>query len=395
MTTAGRRRAWPWVLLFAAIGLAALFYGVGGWYFAGQVHREALEAVPSDPIGREQGTVVAVRIEDGRGSITLMPDTLDPQSPYRNAVVGLAVGESLVVAGPAALASDGGQVREVRDLVGDPPPLGVRYGLARDVWLTPEQAGLDDRDIKLATLDGQEYPAWLIPGRRAERWAILTHGKGEARSEMLRLAQPLHRSGYNVLVLTHQGDVGAPPYEDGMVTYGRVEWTVVEAAVEFAGDRGAERIVLGGAGHGGAVTLGFLARSRLAGRVDGVILDAPVSSFEDVLDEAAEFRTLPVVGLAIPESLEEAAQLIVAFRYGVNFRAVNYTDQVGLIDVPLLTFQGTEDRTVAKPVNDRFMSEGSGRDGEYVIVPGAGHGLAWNVDPEAYEEQVREFLRSL
>lgn len=395
MTRAGRRRTWPWVVLFAVIGLVVLFYAGGGWYFAGVIHKEALRTDPYDPTQLEGGTVVAVQVDQGRGLITLMPDVRDPESPYRDAVVGLVVGESLVVAGPAALAADGNQVREVRDLVGDPPALGARYGLTRDVWVTPEQAGLEFEDRILTTLDGQQFPAWLIPGKGATRWAILTHGKGAARSQMLRVAKPLHRAGYNVLVLTHQGDVGAPAYEEGMVTYGRVEWPVVEAAVALAGDEGADRIVLGGASHGGAVTLGFLARSRLAARVDGVILDAPVASLGDVIDEAGELRTLPVVGLPIPESLEWVAQLIVAYRYGVNFGAVDYTDQSGLVTVPLLTFQGSEDRTVPKPANDRFMTVGSGRDGEYAIVAGAGHVLSWNLDPTAYEEQVREFLREL
>ena len=39
--------------------------------------------------------------------------------------------------------------------------------------------------------------------------------------------------------------------------------------------------------------LGFLARGELVSRIDGVILDAPASSFEDVIDEAAEYRQPP------------------------------------------------------------------------------------------------------
>jgi alpha-beta hydrolase superfamily lysophospholipase len=179
-----------------------------------------------------------------------------------------------------------------------------------------------------------------------------------------------------------------------MVHFGRTEWQELQAAVEYADARGAETIVLGGTSHGGAVTLGFLARGELARRVDGLILDAPASSFEDVIDEAAEFRSLPVVNQPIPESLEDAAKLAVAFRYGVDYSAVDYTDMSGLIDVPLLTFQGVEDRTVPKAVNDRFMRE-AGAGGTYEVVDGADHVLSWNVDPEAYEQAIEDFTKEL
>jgi uncharacterized protein len=394
-----RRRRWPWVLLFVGIVLAALFYVGGGWYFSGLVYEDALRAEPYDPASLQRGTIREVELdEEGAGTITILPAQEDlDETRFDNAVVGLVVGESLVVAGPATRGTDGSQQREVRSVVGgDPPEAGEPYRLTRDVWLTPEQAGMEYQDITVTTPEGDTFPTWLIPGRGDRRWAVLTHGKGAARSEMLRMARPLHEAGYNVLVITYRGDVGAPPYEDGMVTFGRVEWRELEAAVEYARSKGATRVVLGGASHGGAVTLGFLDRGGgLVGEVDGIILDAPASSLADVLDEAAEFRTLPVGDLPIPESLEEVAKLIVAFRYGVDFSEVDYSGIEGLVQDPLLVFQGTEDRTVPQGVNDRFMTRGSGRGGDYVLVEGAEHVLAWNVDPEGYEERIAAFLEEL
>ena len=32
------------------------------------------------------------------------------------------------------------------------------------------------------------------------------------------MARPLHKADYNVLIITYTGDVGAPPYDDGMCT---------------------------------------------------------------------------------------------------------------------------------------------------------------------------------
>ncbi len=383
------------MLLFSAIALVAVFYVGGAWYFSGLVYADALKADPYDPADLERGTVQAYDDTGEQPMVTILPDAEDrDETKFDDAVIGLAIDESLLVVGPATREADGAQTRPVIEAIGTAPQVGDRYGLTRDVWLDPEQAGLDAEDVVITTPDGRAFPAWEVPGKGAKRWAILTHGKGASRSEMLRMARPLNASGYNVLIVTYTGDVGAPAYDDGMVHYGRTEWQELQAAVEYADAKGAERIVLGGASHGGAVTLGFLARGELASRVDAVILDSPVSSFEDVLDENAEFRSLPVINQPIPESLEDAAKLAVAFRYGVDYSAIDYSAMDGLVDVPLLTFQGVEDRTVPKAVNDRFMRT-AGAGGTYEVVDGADHVLSWNVDPEAYEQAITDFTKEL
>ncbi len=395
MARSRKRRRWPWVILFSAIALVGVFYVGGAWYFSGLVYADALKADPYNPSDLQRGTVQAFDGTGEQATVTILPDEADrEETKFDDAVIGLALDESLLVVGPATRDADGAQTRPVIDVIGSAPNVGDRYGLTRDVWLDPEQAGLDAQDVVITTPDGRQFPAWEIPVEGSTKWAILTHGKGAARSEMLRMARPLHKADYNVLVITYTGDVGAPPYDDGMVNFGRTEWQELQAAVEYADARGAETIVLGGASHGGAVTLGLLARGELARRIDGVILDAPASSFEDVIDEAAEFRSLPVVNQPIPESLEDAAKLAAAFRFGVDYSAIDYTDMSGLIEVPLLTFQGVEDRTVPKAVNDRFMRE-AGAGGTYEVVDGADHVLSWNVDPEAYEQAIKEFTEKL
>jgi uncharacterized protein len=359
------------------------------------VYDNGLKAEPYDPASLQVGSVVAFDATGEQPSVTILPDESDrDETKFDDAVVGLAIGESLLVAGPATRGADGAQTRPVIDVIGSAPIVGDRYGLARDVWLDPEQAGLEAQDVVITTPDGRQFPAWEIPVEGSTKWAILAHGTGASRSEMLRMARPLHKAGYNVLIITYTGDVGVPPYDDGVYHFGRTEWQEVQAAVEHAEAAGAETIVLGGASHGGAVMLGFLARGELANRVDGLILDAPASSFEDVIDEAAESVSLPVVNQPIPESLEDAAKLAVAFRYGVDFSALDYSAMPGLVEVPLLTFQGVTDSTVPKAVNDRFMRE-AGAGGTYEVVDGAEHVLAWNVDPKAYEKAIKDFTKEL
>ena len=154
---------------------------------------------------------------------------------------------------------------------------------------------------------------------------------------------------------------------------------------------------MGAVSLGGAMTDGFLAHSALADQVDGVILDAPIEqpARRHRRERRVPRRTIPGLGWSIPEPLEDAGMLMARLRFGLDYDAVDYTDMAGLFDMPLLTFQTSVDQTVPKAVNDRFMTEGSGKGGQYVVVPDGGHVLAWNADPQAYEQAITEFVDQL
>ena len=185
-----KRRRWPWVILFTAIALVGVFYVGGAWYFSGYVYDNGLKAEPYDPAGLQGGTVQAFDGTGEQATVTILPDEADrDETKFDNAVIGLALDESLLVAGPATRGADGAQTRPVLDVIGSAPNVGDRYGLTRDVWLDPEQAGLDSKDVVITTPDGRQFPAWEIPVEGSTKWAILTHGTGASRSEMLRMAR--------------------------------------------------------------------------------------------------------------------------------------------------------------------------------------------------------------
>jgi esterase/lipase len=390
-----RHRRWPWILLVIVALLVGLLFIGGGWYLSNLMYSDGLKANPYNPDGFWKGTVQTV--EGDGATITVLPDAEHrDETRFDSVVMGLVFDDgSVVVVGPASdTATDGTRTRPVVDVVGDMPAEGDVYRFTKEVWLTPEQAGLTAEEITVTTAEG-DFPAWKVTVPGSDKWAVLTHGRSGDRPDMLRMARPLNAAGYNLLLTTYPGDNVARPAQDGIWHFGVTEWDEIEAAVQYALDQGAQTLVMGAVSLGGAMTDGFLAHSALADQVDGVILDAPVSSLRDSIDEGAESRTIPGVGWAIPEPLEDAGMLIASVRFGLDYDAVDYTDMAGLFDMPLLTFQTSADQTVPKAVNDRFMTEGSGKGGQYVVGPDVGHVLSWNADPQAYEELVTQFVEQV
>jgi esterase/lipase len=392
-----RHRRWPWILLVIGALLVGLTFVGGGWYISNLIYSDALKANPYDPDGFWKGTVQTIEGAGASATIAILPDAEHrDETRFDSVVMGLVFDDgSVVVVGPASgTGSDGTRTRPVVDVVGDMPAEGDVYRFTKEIWLTPEQAGMPAEEVTIATPSG-DFPASIVRVPGSDRWAVLTHGRSGDRHDMLRMARPLHAAGYNLLLTTYAGDNVARPAEDGIWHFGATEWDEIEAAVQYALDQGAQTLVVGAVSLGGAMTDGFLARSALADEVDGVILDAPVSSLRDGIDEGAESRTIPGLGWSIPEPLEDAGMLIASLRFGIDYDAVDYTDMAGLFDMPLLTFQTSEDQTVPKAVNDRFMTEGSGKGGKYVIVADVGHVLSWNADPQAYEDLVTQFVEQV
>ncbi|MGB8022596.1 MAG: hypothetical protein WCF04_15310, partial [Candidatus Nanopelagicales bacterium] len=211
MGEARRHRRWPWILLIIGALLVGLFYIGGGWYFSNVVYSDALKANPFNPEGLWRGTVQ----QFGGATVTVLPgEEHRDETKFDGAVMGLTLDDgSVVVVGPASVATDGTRTMPVLDVVGEPPTGGDSYRLTPSVWLTPESAGLDAADVTIRTPAGEEFPAWEVTVAGSDKWAVLTHGKGGDRPDMLRMARPLQAAGYNLLFTTVAGDTGAPPAE--------------------------------------------------------------------------------------------------------------------------------------------------------------------------------------
>ncbi len=267
-----------------------------------------------------------------------------------------------------------------------PPEPATGQAAALDGWYFPRNPkvglGLDYEDVTYDAPLGPT-PAWLIPGT-SSTWVVFTHGLGAHPAEGLRMADTVSGAGYPMLLIRYRNDARAPE-GDGLGHFGVDEWQDLEAAVQFALDSGAERVILAGSGMGGAITLSFLQNSPLAEKASGVFLDSPVTSLPAVVQARAEDLGLPSVAATLGRS-------VAAWRYGIDFEAADYSGLAQGLGVPVLIVQGTDDTTVPASVNVAFATGAEAVTLE--LFEGAGHQLAWNVDPARYDLLLGDFLAS-
>ena len=293
-----------------------------------------------------------------------------------------------------------GQVRRVLEGVDagelcTGPARWNQYYFAGEPW---QSLGLPSHDVRidseLGMLDAWEVPAdQSATDLRPDSWAILVHGRGASREECLRAVPVLHALGFTALIPMYRNDVGAPPSPDGRYSLGLSEWRDCEAALLYAVDAGAREVVLVGWSMGGAIILQTLDRSWLSDRVKAVVLDAPVVDWADVLRHHGALNR-------IPGSIGTLSRSLIGHRWARRLVGVHEP-----LDVALTNWENRSDelkhRTLLiHSLDDEFVPVGPSvslaakRPDLVRFEPwqGATHTKEWNVDPERWEEVVRDFL---
>ncbi len=392
----GRRRGNRWVrrlvviLGVLALVLVLLFFVGGGWYFSGLIYSDGLEVKQTSPEYEHQ--VVAV----GAGTITLTDpegedSTLDGDDLW-------GVGWTRAAGSPAQvgfgqISGDGkGQEEVTRTfevLTGEPPQTGDRIDL--DGYAFPSDPavalGRSVEEVFYAG-PGGEFPAWYVPGE-ASTWAVLVHGKGADRTEMLRMMRSTVKAGLPSLAIGYRNDADAPRDVSGMYQFGTTEWRDLEAAVGYARDNGAGDVVLVGASMGGAVVASYL-RNVPDAPVAAVVLDSPMLDFGETVSYGASQKELPIFG-HVPEPLTWSAKRIATLRYGVDWGELDYLEDTSWLDVSALVVHGTADPRVPLSISQR-LAQSRPEHVELLVVPDAVHVGAWNADPAGYDAELAEFL---
>lgn len=258
---------------------------------------------------------------------------------------------------------------------------------------SPDALGLPVAEVVYDTPLGPA-PAWRVdpapsaPDHRRDTWVIAVHGRSGRRNEAFRLAPTLHRLGLTLLTISYRNDPDGPRSPDNRSHLGATEWEDVEAAVRFAREHGARRVVLLGFSMGAMLSLVFLRRSEEARHVAATILEAPVLDWEPVLRMAAVDRGIPraAVPVLLPATMAWAGASV-----GIDWTELRVETRQEL--PPTLLIHGTADETVPVEVADAFAHTHPGV--TQLRVGEAGHVRCWNQDPDHYEATVASFLRGV
>jgi alpha-beta hydrolase superfamily lysophospholipase len=351
--------------LLAALGVGAL----ASWHFASYV------LVPDHSPWSESVEIEAVapnRIKLKRSDATQRPGVYGLVWQAGHAVVGPVLGEN-----------DEAVTRRLSDVRGY-LAAGIDAGIDTNVYSgnPGETLGLPYRTVAVPSQLGP-MPAWEIPARSSS-WAIVVHGINDDREVGLRIAPTLRRAGFNSLLISYRDDLGAPESPDGLHHQGQTEWRDLAAAVRYALHRGARHLVLDGYSMGGALIGQFMENSPLAGRIYGLVLDAPALNWKAILEFNATRMGFPSFA-ALP------VEWAIDARTGVGWDSLDALEHPDDFHLPILLFHGEDDQVVPIETSKELAQE-LPRWVSYYAVPKAGHIQSWNVDPALYDRRLRRFL---
>ena len=243
--------------------------------------------------------------------------------------------------------------------------------------------GINYQQIVYKTPLGRQ-DAWRFDGD-GDTWAIFVHGRRGSPSDGLSSLPVLSDLGLHALFITYRNDKGQLQDPSGPYRYGLTEWRDLHAAVEYAlSQPGARDVVLIGRSMGGSIVAKFLYKSPLAGSVTGAVLDSPMMDFHAPVDLGARERNLP-------RFLSATAKWMATLRSGVDWDALDYLKDVDRLEVPILLIHGAGVTLVPKYTSDE-LAELRPDLVTYSVCADTPHASAWNVNPERYEWELREFL---
>ncbi|MCL1599308.1 MAG: alpha/beta hydrolase [Actinomycetia bacterium] len=381
-------------VMIRAVAIVAIalvvFFAVAGFYFSGSLENGALKPPTGEP-----PTYSLEVVDTSATTISVQGPESDDQLG-RVGVEGIEWADGYVQSPGIGSSTKVGDTRiEIRDIDpdGTAPAVGTLVGFDPFAYDgNPLDAlGIEYEDVVYPS-DIGSFPAWFIPGT-SDTWAIIVHGKGASREEGLRLIPLLKDLGYPILVISYRNDIAEVRDPSGYHQYGKTEWVDVAAAVTYAEENGAVDHVLFGYSMGGGIVTSFLAQSPLRNRTKAAILDSPVLSFERTVDFQASRTTLPLLPITVPGPVTQFAKWISAWRFDIDWAATDYLSQTANLHAPMLIFHGTNDTSVPYATSAE-MAE-SRPDIVTLVTTRATHTRSWNMDPEAYEKAVREFLAGL
>jgi pimeloyl-ACP methyl ester carboxylesterase len=264
-------------------------------------------------------------------------------------------------------------------------------------YLHPREFGFPFRDVSITTPLG-DAPAWFIPAADAAStdWVIQVHGRAVRRAETLRAVPVFREAGFSSLLVSYRNDGDAPRSADGRFALGDSEWEDVDAAIQYAIDKGATRIVLMGWSMGGATVLQAATRSLFRDVIVGVVLDSPVIDWhETLLYRATEMHLPKQIGEAAVAAISQPwGQPVTGQKQSVDIKRLDFVNRSGELVLPTLLMHSDDDGFVSS-VSSRELATLRPDIVTFVPFSIARHTKLWNYDPQKWTDAIASWLGRL
>jgi alpha-beta hydrolase superfamily lysophospholipase len=236
-------------------------------------------------------------------------------------------------------------------------------------------------------------PAWVFSAGRGDTWAVLVHGRGTTRAETLRAVPVLHAAGISSVVVSYRNDGEAPRSRSGLYGLGATEWRDVDAAIDWARQRGALRVLLMGWSMGGAIVLQTALRSSHRDAIAGLILESPVVDWRIVLDFHAKELGVPAFAARAAVGTLETSWTARAARAGggIPFDELDMVSRAGELSVPILLLHSDDDGFVPSDASHALAAARP----DLVTMETfseARHTKLWNYDERRWTQAIRDWL---
>lgn len=215
------------------------------------------------------------------------------------------------------------------------------------------------------------------------KWAIVTHGYTGNAEGMTRWVRNFYEQGFNVVAPDLRGHGNSEGDYIGMGWHDRLD--MLQWIDEIIKINPNAEIVLFGVSMGGATVM-MTSGEELPDNVKVIVEDCGYASVSDVfiyqLDDLFGLPEFPVM---------QAANTVTKIRAGYDLYEASAVQQIAKSQTPTLFIHGDEDTFVPYEMLD-VVYHAANVDKEKLVINGAGHGEAENVNPELYWSKIWDFI---
>ena len=265
-------------------------------------------------------------------------------------------------------------------------PPGELYAPFRECtrqW-AEEVRAMDHREYFITSFDGLRLRGRYYEFKPDAPIELMFHGyRGSAERDLAGGVRRAFAVGHSVMLIDQrtsgksEGNVISFGINESKDCLGWVDLVIREFGPEV-------KIILTGISMGAATVL-IAAGQKLPANVVGVLADCGYSTAREIIQKTIRDMKLPV-GPLYP-FVKIAARLFGKF----DLEETSPVEAVKNCTVPVIFFHGDADDYVPSEMS-RVNYEACNSQKELVMIPGAGHGLAYPVAPEEYVAAMKKFF---